>query len=195
MKDIRLAAPEGYDLSSQRIVALFAAQLDDQLLWLRKAVAELDIPHLEWQPHTGVNTVGMLLAHIAVVEVYWINVAPAGIPLEPDGDNLILKTIGIRMDDDGLPLRPDARHPTTLTGKSLGDYLEMLDRMRLATHATMRTWRDVDLEEGYKIRDDTLTLSWTLYHVLEHFVAHFGQILLLKHLMCDAGVLPRKERS
>ena len=193
MKERKLPIPEGYDGSSQRIIALFAAQLDDQLRWLKEAVAELNTTHLEWQPHPGFNTVGTLLAHIAVVEVYWINVAPAGIPLEPDGDNLILKTIGIRMDDDGLPMKPDSRHPATLSGRSLADYLNMLDKMRPATHATLHGWRDSELEQGYPLRDMTVTRSWTLYHVLEHFASHFGQILLLKHLMRDAGVLPKAQ--
>lgn len=192
MKERKLPASDGYDVSSQRIVALFAAQLDDQLRRLKETVAELNTTHLEWQLRPGSNTVGMLLAHIAVAEVYWINVAPAGIPLEPDGDNLILKTIGIRMDDDGLPLTADARHPATLDGKSLADYLSILDNMRGATHATLRTWRDTDLDQGYPLRDMTVTRSWTLYHVLEHFATHYGQILLLKHLMSDAGALEKK---
>ena len=195
MKERRLPVPEGYDSATQPIVTLFAAQLDDQLRRLKEAVADLDKSHLEWQPQPGFNTVGMLLTHIAVAEVYWINVAPAGIPLEPDGDKLILKTIGIRMDDDGLPLKPDSRHPATLSGKSLADYLSMLDKMRAATHATLLTWRDSDLDTGYPLRDMSVTRSWTLYHVLEHFAAHYGQILLLKHLMRDAGVLAKEQRN
>jgi uncharacterized damage-inducible protein DinB len=195
MKDRKLPTPDGYDSPSQCIVALFAAQLDDQLRKLKEAVAELNTTHLEWQPQPGFNTVGTLLAHIAVAEVYWINVAPVGIQMEPDGDNLILKTIGIRMDDDGLPMKPDSRHPATLAGKNVADYLIMLDKMRAATHATLRGWRDSDLEQGYPLRDMTVTRSWTLYHVLEHFATHFGQVLLLKHLMRDAGVLPKEQKQ
>ena len=29
---------------------------------------------------------------------------------------------------------------------------------------------------------------WVLYHVLEHFAAHYGQILSLLHCMRDCGV-------
>ena len=28
----------------------------------------------------------------------------------------------------------------------------------------------------------TVSVRWMLYHVLEHFAAHYGQILLLRHL-------------
>ncbi|MCX6836177.1 MAG: DinB family protein, partial [candidate division Zixibacteria bacterium] len=157
MRERKLTVPDGYDLSSQRLVASFASQLDDQLRRLKEAVAELSTAHLEWQPHPGVNTVGMLLAHIAVAEAFWINVAPAGIPLEQDGDNLILKIIGIRMDDDGLPLKPDGHHPATLSGKSLADYLNILDKMRAATNATIRTWHDTDLDNSFTLRDAPVT--------------------------------------
>jgi uncharacterized damage-inducible protein DinB len=194
MKERKLPIPDGYDLSTQPTVTLFAAQLDDQLRLLKEAVTELQTVHLEWQPQPGFNTVGMLLAHLAVVEVFWINVVAAEIPVDPDGDDLILRTIGIRSDDDGLPLAIDARHPASLSGKNLADYMEMLDKARRSIHVTMRTWRDADLESTY-LRPDrglTITRSWTLYHVLEHFAAHFGQILLLKHLMRNAGVLEKK---
>ncbi len=192
MKERKLTIPEGYNPSSQRIIALFAAQLDEQLRKLKEAVAELNTTQLEWQPHPGFNTVGMLLAHLAVVDVFWIVVAPAEIPLESDGDNLILKTIGIRMDDDGLPLAADGRHPASLSGKSPGDYLDMLDKARRSVHATLKEWKDTELDSPYKNRDFSITRSWTLYHVLEHFAAHLGQIQLLKHLMRDAGVLEKK---
>jgi hypothetical protein len=93
------------------------------------------------------------------------------------------------MDDDGLPCPPDGGHPASLAGKTLADYLTMLDAARAASHGVMRTWRDADLASTYKRRDQTISREWTLYHVLEHFAAHHGQVLLLRHLMRDAGVL------
>ncbi len=180
-----------YDSSSQRIVGLFAVQFDDQLKLLRESVKDLSVSQLEWQPHPGVNTIGMLLAHLAVVEVFWITVAAREVPLEPEGDELILKTIGIHMDDDGLPLKADGKHPDTLSGKSAHDYLQMLDLARAAVHAELRGWRDDQLESTFMRKTRAITRSWTLYHVLEHFAGHYGQILLLKHLMRDAGVLSR----
>jgi hypothetical protein len=94
------------------------------------------------------------------------------------------------MDDDGLPLAADGVHPGTLGGKVLGDYLRMLDAARSASHQELRHWRDADLATTYRRRDRLISREWTLYHVLEHFCGHHGQILLLKHLMRDAGLLP-----
>jgi DinB superfamily len=184
----KLAIPEGYDSDTNPRVASFAAQLDDQLTILKKNTADLETRHLEWQPHPGVNSVGMLLAHLAIVDVWWIRIAARGAP-EADREALMRDIIGIGMDDDGLPLAPDGLHPPSLAGKTIDQYMRMIDAARAATHEELRRWFDSDLATPYLFRDRSITREWTAYHVLEHFSSHHGQILLLKHLMRDAGLL------
>lgn len=188
----KLLIPEGYDPSAHPRVASFAAQLDDQLRRLKQDTAYLEPAHLEWQPHPGVNTVGMLLAHLAVVDVWWIRLAPHETP-EEQCDGIMRGIIGISMDDDGLPLAAAGGHPRTLAGRTLADYMRMLDAARAVTHQELRQWRDADLATTFSLRDRLVTREWTVYHVLEHFAAHYGQVLLLKHWMRDAGLLPKPE--
>jgi uncharacterized damage-inducible protein DinB len=191
MLDRVVSLPDGFNPQTQFIVGQFAAALDDQLRRLRASVSDLTIEQLEWQPHPGVNTVGMLLAHMAVAECWWFSVAPIGI--DPDAcDELSLRTIGIRMDDDGLPLPPDGKHPETLRGKSIAEYLQMIDSARAASHRVLQSWSDAQLTQTYRLRDKNISYHWTAYHALEHFCGHFGQILLLCHMMHDAGVLKEK---
>ncbi len=194
IKERKLAIPAGYDPGKNPMVTSFAAQLDDQLELLRKSCSDLEVRHLEWQPQPGVNTIGMLLAHLAVVDVWWIRIAPNAVP-ESDADTIFKEIIGIGGDDDGLPLPPDGKHPATLSGKTMSDYFAMLDNARTTTHKELHKWRDADLQTTYQLRDRTISREWTAYHVLEHFAAHFGQILLLKHLMRDAGLLPQPEKK
>jgi len=188
----KLDIPSGYSPTNQRMVGLFAAQLDNQSWRLKKDLDGLTTEHLEWQSRPGMNTIGMLLAHFAIVELFWINVATHEIPLEPDGDDLIKRITGIRMDDDGLPLKEVGKHPQSLAGRSLEDYWKMLDAARAEVHNELGKWTDSDLERTFALRDKQITRSWTVYHVLEHFAAHYGQILMLKHMMRDAGVLAKK---
>ena len=195
MKERVLTAPVGYDAVAQPMVASFAAQLDDQLRRLKKEVEGLSVVQLEWQPYAGMNTIGMLLAHLAVVDLFWINVATKEIAIEPDGDNFILSVLGIRMDDDGLPLKPDDLHPLSLKGRPIENYLEMLDAARATVHAELHTWRDTELQVSYMRGETRITREWTVYHVLEHFASHFGQILLLKHMMRDRGILERPKEA
>ena len=187
-----LAVPEGYDRVANPRLASFAAQLDDQLAHLKRNTAELGLQQLEWQPHLGVNSIGMLLAHLAVVEVWWLRVAPREEP-ESEHDTIARRIIGIAMDDDGMPLAAGGRHPKSLAGTEIADYLRMLGAARAATHGELRGWRDDELGRSFTLRSREISREWAVYHVLEHFSAHHGQILLLKHLMRDAGVLPQPQ--
>ncbi len=191
MKKREMKIARGYNPKTQARVGLFAAQLDNQLAKLKKAVANLTTEQLQWQLKPGMNTVGMLLAHLSVVEVWWIKIAPPEIPWEPKGKALLQKICGI--EDDGLPLAADGIHPPYLKDFTIEKYLDILARGRRSIQAEMKKWHDKDLDKFYKLGKDQITRTWTLYHVLEHFAAHFGQILLLKHLMRDAGVLEKEK--
>ncbi|MBU0983808.1 MAG: hypothetical protein KKA42_08060, partial [candidate division Zixibacteria bacterium] len=58
----------------------------------------------------------------------------------------------------------------------------------------MKKWKDKDLDELYQLGKKTqASKTATVYHVLEHFCGHAGQILMLKHMMRDAGVLKVKK--
>lgn len=185
----KLTIPEGYDPIAQPRVASFAAQLDDELARLKKDVEGLEPRHLQWQPHPGVNTIGMLLAHLAIVDVWWMRLAPHETPQEQH-DVVMREIIGIGKDDDGIPIAADGGHPQTLSAWTLGDYFRALDAARAATHQELRRWSDADLATTFHWPDRVITREWTVYHVLEHFAGHHGQILLLKHLARDAALLP-----
>lgn len=190
----RLTVPAGYDTGRNPRLASFAAQLDDQLSLLKKNTADLDTRHLEWQHHLGLNTIGMLLAHLAVVDVWWMRIAPRQEP-ETEHERITREIIGIGPDDDGMPLSPGGRHPASLAGKGIADYLRMIDAARVVTHGELRGWKDEDLPTTFTLRDRIISREWAVYHVLEHFAGHYGQILLLKHLVRDAGLLPQPEKK
>jgi hypothetical protein len=189
-KDLRLPVVEGYDLETQGAVAMFAAALDDQLRRLREKVAGLEVRHLEWQERPGRNTIGMLLTHNALVEVFWLCVAPRELSWDGGGKALVQSTLGV--EDDGLPLPADGVHPEYLRGFSLERYLDILACARRHAHEVLRAWRDADLDVTYTVGERQVTRGWTLYHVLEHFTAHFGQIGVVMHEMRDAGALESK---
>ena len=96
-----LVIPSGY--TSQE-VASFIAQLDDLLARQHDQTRKLTPADLEWQPAPGMNTIGMLMAHQAVVEVAW-----TGLGIEDlQRDQVRFKEIlGIGNKDDGMPLPED----------------------------------------------------------------------------------------
>lgn len=163
----------------------FLAQLDDQLDRLRESTRGLTPEDLMWQPEPGMNTIGMLLAHLAVVEVWWTAIVVEG---KGDGaDAVIREVLGIGPDDDGMPLAENAPAFPLLNGKDLAFYDDLLDKARAYFKRIVKERPDEDMERTFQRPrpDGTIrerNVRWYYYHVLEHFAGHFGQILLLRHL-------------
>lgn len=173
-----LPPPAGYDLPDARAVGWLAAQLDDQSRLLARRLAGAGRELLEWQPRPGVNTIGMLMAHLAVVEAYWVGAVLSGKEAREDADRIV----GIAMDDDGMPLAPEGGHPTSLAGYKLEDYLALLERARSHTHRCLQGWGDTRLDDLVTCDGHQVSCGWVTYHLLEHFAQHAGQIALLQSL-------------
>ena len=122
MPDYLLAAPEGYESSSQAMICLMAASFDDQFSRLEETVAGLEVEHLEWQERPGRSTIGMLMAHLAVAQIGGLWVGCAGLP-QDDFKRVVHERLGI--DSDGVA--PMARtHPSSIKGRDLNGYLALL---------------------------------------------------------------------
>jgi len=163
--------------------SLFVAQLDEQLRLVKDATSALSPEDLMWQPAPGMNTIGMLLAHMAVAEVWWAKFVFGSAGPGTDVDDVL----GIHADDDGMPL-PDGALPITgLNGKDIVFFHDLLDRARehLKRMARERAPEDLEREIRRERPDGTvriLNVRWGWYHILEHFSGHRGQIQLLVHL-------------
>lgn len=196
-KVLELKAKPSYNPTTQAKLGLYAAMLDDQLNLLKEDIAHLDVVHLEWQQQPGMNTIGMLLTHCAIVEVYWLYAADQENMTDEEMETVFKNMLGVGGDDDGMPAKAETRHPAILRGKTTQDYFTMLDKARTATHELFQGWTDAKLDSVYSQpkRDRNFSYNWTIYHILEHFSGHYGQVLLLMHLMQDAGVLAKPEKK
>ena len=162
--------------------ALVLASMDDQSRLLWEDLEGITPDELQWQQAPGMNTIGMLLTHLAIVEVWWTRLMVE--KLDPAAVEPIL---GIGDDDDGMPIKEDAAPIALLNGKDLAYFRTLNDKARayVTKMASGLTDADLDSEVARKRPDGTvvsITLRWYLYHILEHFSGHYGQILLLRHL-------------
>src|SRR5262245_25968333 len=156
-----LTVPTGYACPE---AAFIIAQLDDQFELLREAVRDITPDELEWQPGRGMNSIGMLLAHNAIVEVVWSQAA-AGEPVDT------ARILGLdAFEGDGMPLPPDAEPPAHLAGKAFPYYLDLLERAReFAKEKAKRiTAADLDTIHTRTRRNgqrQEFSVRWVLYHM------------------------------
>jgi hypothetical protein len=176
----RLSLPRGFRSDE---AALFVAMLEDLTARLRADLRGVTPSALAWQPRRGANTIGMLLAHLAVVEVWWsvgvLERRGAGTPFE--------RVLGIGMDGDGMPLPARALPPASLAGRRLPYFLGLLRRGRAEVRRVAAALGSHDLLRPFRRRrrdgrEEVVDPRWVLHHLVEHFAGHYGQILLLRHL-------------
>src|SRR5262245_3661332 len=162
---------------ASRLAGLFLWQLDDQSRRLTEDTRGATPDELAWQPAPGMNTIGMLLAHIAAVEVGWMRAAVLGL----DRDSIEVLPIGKGAID--MPLPTGALAPAALVGRDLAFYDDLLARARAFTRETIAPLTDADLERRFRTpatwepdrgREFEGTIGWALYHVLEHEAGHYG---------------------
>ena len=178
-----LPLPEGFRSAE---AALFFASLEDQSRLLWRDLEEVTPEELQYQPHPGMNTIGMLLTHLAIVEAWWTKII-----VEKANPAEVQSVLGIGDDDDGMPIKEGEAPIALLNGKDLAFFRALNDKARAYVRLKMATMTDEDLDaETVRTRPDgtqsAITGRWYLYHVLEHFSGHYGQILLLRHLYRDA---------
>jgi uncharacterized damage-inducible protein DinB len=174
-----LVTPAGY---RSEAVARFVWQFDEQRRTLLQGVRDVGLQELHWQPRPGMNTIAMLLAHIAYSECHLVQV---GIEARPTSD--VRAVIGITEDDEGLPLAERAPPSPALAGRPVTDFEDMLRRARDYTRSVAMGLTDQDLDrQVVRERPDgrrrVFNVGWVLYHILEHEAGHRAQVALLRHL-------------
>lgn len=183
-----LQIPTGWP---SREAGSFVKQLDFLSARRHSDLNGITAAELAWQPQAGANTIGMLLAHIAISEVFWLLLANNA--WTPAGLKAIL---GIGVDDDGIPRPTGARAPRNLAGRSLTWYRGLQQRARAFTTKTLRAMPPSGMQRVIEVKRANGTVvkvnsRWVLFHVIEHEAGHSGQILLLRHLYRERGARRR----
>jgi uncharacterized damage-inducible protein DinB len=177
-------------------IGLFIAQLDDQNRRLLEDIHDITPAELEWQSAPGMNTIGMLLAHIAIVEVWWMQIGPLAAGNVEAASAPLPGILGVGLKDDGMPIeKANGEPPNILAGRDLAFYEDLCRKARNFTKETTVSFTDEDLDRtgSLKRRDGstgTYTVRWVLYHLLEHEAAHYGQISLIRHQYRDSATKP-----
>jgi uncharacterized damage-inducible protein DinB len=133
---------------------------------IRVAVESLPAEALWWRPNEQSNSVGNLLAHLAGNVRQWIVSGVGGAP----------------------STRDRAAEFAAHSGPSAAELLANLERVLDETDAVLATISAADLATMRTIQGRDVTVLEVIYHVVEHFSLHLGQIVLVVKLHAPGAV-------
>ena len=130
---------------------------EEYLPRLSEALAALPEEDLWWRPHEGSNSVGNLLLHLEGNVQQWI---VSGIGGEND-DRVRSTEFAARNGDDAQTL------------------LRALGRTMDRACEVIRSQNEADLAGNLAVQGFEVSVLEAIYHVVEHFAWHTGQIVLV----------------
>lgn len=144
---------------------------------IRKCVDALPRVAVWARPNQGSNSVGNLLVHLTGNVTEWILGGVGGRPIE----------------------RNRAGEFAQKNGGEASELLANLEAVLKEADSVLAALSETDLERSLVIQDRETTILSAVYHVVEHFAMHTGQIIFLTkiyapgkiHFYEDAGGLAR----
>ena len=148
---------------------LVSALADGTREW-REELGQVPDGAVIWQPVQNGHSIGAVILHMIDVEAFWIETAALG--RERSGDELN-ELLSKETDQYAFNWVVPPRKP-------LAYYLELQDRIRARTLASIKQFPEpatIIQREGW---NSTMTLRWILNHVVAHEAYHGGQAVMLK---------------
>jgi uncharacterized damage-inducible protein DinB len=128
---------------------------------VERAIEGLPLAAVDWVPGPGMNSLGVLVTHVAGAERYWIGDV---VGRHPSGR------------DRGAEFRARGVGVSALKGRlaeTLAHSRAVLDKLALPDLEALR----VSPRDGRKF-----TVAWSLAHALEHTALHLGHIQITRQL-------------
>ncbi len=126
-----------------------------------RTISDLPQEALDWSPFSGGNSCGVIIAHIAGAEKYWVGDVVAGAPSGRDREaefrvrNLIVAELEAHLQESLA---------------YVGDVLENLDL------------GDLETSRISPRNDKEVTVAWALNHALKHTAIHLGHVQITRQL-------------
>jgi len=127
-------------------------------------IKDVELQGLNWKPIPGINSIYVLISHIAGSRNFWINQVIGGDDIHRDRD-AEFKTWG----QDRQPLLRKLQEVTT-------QCLMTLERLAPDESNSIR-----------RVRDREYSVRWCMLHAIEHSGYHIGQIKLLERQLSQNG--------
>lgn len=151
-------------------VGRWLAALDDGRRDTLRELEGVTPEMVDWRPDAPLNSIGVLLYHIALIEADWLLDDIQGRDALPDwmGDLLPFTD----RDDDGRLTRVD--------GQSLHEHLDRLARIRAFLVEELRAMPPGELHAPRARARYDVSPGWVLHHLLQHEAEHRSHIAWLR---------------
>lgn len=128
---------------------------------VEQCVEELTDEQVWWRPNEQVNSIGNLMLHLAGSTRMWIVCGVGGGVVERDREQ-------------EFAARPPATREQLMTmlNSSMSDAAHVLENLDAST-----------LQQQHDVRGEVYTRLESLFHAVEHFSMHTGQIILLAKII------------
>jgi uncharacterized damage-inducible protein DinB len=158
-------------------IGRFLWVMEDIRTVTKRVVAGIDPTVLDWAPSPALNSIGTLLAHIAIVEADWLYTEVLEQDFPPEIAALLPPT---SRDPDG--------HLTRVHGRAVAEHLAVLDAVRARLLAVFLPMSPAEYRRVRHLPDYDVTPEWCLYHLAEHEAAHRGEIETVRTL-AEAAIM------
>lgn len=151
-------------------------QLEDTRRDTKQTLTTLTQTVIDWNVAPNCNTIGTLLYHIAFIELDWLFVEVLEHEPLPQEFKALFP----------LPARNDQGHLSEVSGVSLQEHLQRLDRVR---ERLLDVFRSMDIEDFRRLRsmpDYQVSPEWVLHHLIQHETEHRGHIQIVCSLAENA---------
>jgi uncharacterized damage-inducible protein DinB len=135
----------------------------------KDALAGIDPKAVDWLPVDGVNSIGTLLYHIAIIEADWLYVEVLEQPFPPE----IAEQFPYAVRDATGRLTPG-------TGRTLDEHFVLLDAVRARLIDAFRPMNIVDFRRLRRLPDYDVSPEWVLHHLMQDEAEHRGEIADLR---------------
>ncbi|HLK16744.1 MAG TPA: DinB family protein [Fimbriimonadaceae bacterium] len=149
---------------------LLAVLQDTTADWRGELWDDIGAEVVSWRVRPGGQSIGAILLHMMVVELYWFEEFVLGCDI-PDELRASVMWDEIDVDAGKWPEAPS--QPITW-------YFERYDEIRARSLETIKSWpADDPVKDFY---DQKVSLTWVLGHVIQHEAYHGGQIVMIYDL-------------
>ncbi len=145
--------------------------IEDGFRRLTRRVEGMSQEELEFTgPPGNTNSTAMLLAHLAIVDLWYLHIIMGVVPVPED------------LQAEYGPDETESGDLPAVTGKSVAELLERYGRVIQMMREYLRTQTDADAERPVKVPwwPEEATVRYVMWHMAGHSMHHQGQIVRLR---------------